>query len=181
MITINTFRTSNVSVGVMHLGFPFLAICVLTTTNTTLRLFNSDIEAIYLDMTFLVVASFFLCFSRIGINLCFLLFACTFCLIFCCNTFSHCKQIFTDSFFFSSFIRFFLLCIRRLLIFARRSSGYITVRRNRGVGFILFSQSTISNRLLTLHLGRRPYFFLIFSVSFSKNATTIYTPILTIC
>ena len=122
MITINTFRASNISVGVMHLGFPFLAICILTTTNTTLRLFNSDIEAIYLDMTLLVVASFFLCFSRIGINLCFLFFTCTLSFILFRYTFSLCKQIFTDSIFFSSFFRFFLLCIRLFAIFANRRS-----------------------------------------------------------
>ena len=64
MVAINSFRATNVAVGVVHRLAPGLATVIYTTAHTAFRLLNANVKAVNLDMAFLIVASLFLCISR---------------------------------------------------------------------------------------------------------------------
>ena len=72
MISVHTFRTTNIAIGVLHSRFPFVTLRIYSITDRTFRVFNGNIECAYLHMTFLVIAGFFLLLRRssIGFFLC---------------------------------------------------------------------------------------------------------------
>ena len=129
MVSVYTFSTTNVAVGIVHFAFPLLAVCISATTNTTLWLFDGNVESVYFDVSFLVVTSFLLCIGRIGINLCFLFFACTLRLVFFCYSFGIvCYALTVFAWCGRKFVLLFLLCLRRLCNFAVRRN-IILLRR----------------------------------------------------
>ena len=72
MVAVYTFRATNIAIGVLHGRFPFVALCIYSTTNGSFRVLNGDIECTNLHMTFLIIAGFFLFLRRssIGFFLC---------------------------------------------------------------------------------------------------------------
>ena len=68
MVAINSFRATNVTVGVVHRLAPGLATVIYTTAYTAFRLLNTNVKAVNLDMAFLIVASLFLRISRLGVG-----------------------------------------------------------------------------------------------------------------
>ena len=70
MVAVHTLCATNVAVGVLHFGFPFLAVNIYTTAYRAFRLFNGYVECANLNVSFLVVACLFLCFGRVGVYLC---------------------------------------------------------------------------------------------------------------
>ena len=126
MVSVYTFSTTNVAVGVVHFAFPLFAVCISATTNTTLWLFDGNVESVYFDVSFFVVASFLLCIGRIGINLCFFFFACTLCLVFFCYSFGIVWYAFTVfSWCGRKFIFFCFFCLRRLCNFVGRTIAMV--------------------------------------------------------
>ena len=73
VVTVNTFRTSNVAVGIVHFLLPFLTATISATTNTAFRILNRNIISVNVNMSFLIVASFLLCICGVGIHLCLFL------------------------------------------------------------------------------------------------------------
>jgi len=70
MVAVHTLCATNVAVGVLHFGLPFLAVSIYATTYRAFRLFNGYVECANLNVSFLVVACLFLCFGRVGVYLC---------------------------------------------------------------------------------------------------------------
>ena len=68
VVAIHALRATEIAVCVVHLDFPLLSVSICATAYATLWLFNSDVERTHLHMTFLVVASLFLCFGGLGVH-----------------------------------------------------------------------------------------------------------------
>ena len=73
VVAIYTLRASYVAIGVVHRDAPLLAVAVNATAHTAFRVLDGYIIAVYLDVPFLVIASFFLRFGRVLFDFRFLL------------------------------------------------------------------------------------------------------------
>ena len=69
VVVVFTEYTFDVSVIIVHLDTPLLTISVLTTTSRALRVLNSDVHSVHLDMAFLIVAGFLLSFTWVSVHL----------------------------------------------------------------------------------------------------------------
>ena len=70
MVAIDTFCSADITVGIVHCHAPRLALCVCSLALAALRVLDADVKAIYLHVTFLVVASLLLSFGRILLGHC---------------------------------------------------------------------------------------------------------------
>ncbi|CDE57083.1 unknown [Prevotella sp. CAG:873] len=69
MVAVYALGASDVAVGVVHGGFPLLAVCVSTTAHRADRLLYCHVKRANLNMAFLIVPRLFLCLCRIGVHI----------------------------------------------------------------------------------------------------------------
>ena len=69
MVAVNTHRTTNVAISVVHLAFPLLAVSISALTHAALRLLDGDVEHPHLHMSLLVVAGFLLRLGRVSVHI----------------------------------------------------------------------------------------------------------------
>ena len=94
MVSICTFRTTDITIVVLHGNTPFFAICILTTASGPFGVLKYDVVTIYFDMTLSIVTCFFLCFGWISFRLFTL-----------CLNFSRCRRCANRSSFYWYWLR----------------------------------------------------------------------------
>lgn len=133
MITVHTFGTTHVAVGISHLGRPWIAFCIYPLTLTSGRVLDTNIEVANLHMAHLVVAGLPLCFSWVSVRFCFGSF-----------NFSLYAWLFNNSF----FLRWLIINIIYNLLYSSKRFSVILIR---GAGIITFCIGCIN---LIYDIGR---------------------------
>ena len=68
MVTVHGFRTTDITVVVVHGNAPFLPVGIPSATDRTFGILDGHIVSVNPDMTFFVVAGLLLRFSRRGVD-----------------------------------------------------------------------------------------------------------------
>ncbi len=68
VVAVHTLRATDISIVILHGGFPRLAVSTSTSAYTTFGVLNADVVAVNLAMFHLVVACGFLRLSRFGLH-----------------------------------------------------------------------------------------------------------------